>query len=128
MNKLLSVLPARFIADRPAADQMQWAQNVLGCDIAAVPRRYFFQRPEDKGSYVLPLRQSFIKDARLMPGTRIMLALLVGWAGTGRPPSKPRNQRSPSICNARCARSSAILRMQPAKAIFVTPTPRIGWA
>jgi hypothetical protein len=85
MNTLHSVLPARFIADRPAADQMQWAQDVLGWDVAAAPRRYFFQRPADKGSYVLPLRQSFIKDARLMPGTRIMLALLVGWAGTGRP-------------------------------------------
>jgi hypothetical protein len=86
MNTLLSVFPARFIAGRSEADQRQWAQDVLEWDITDLPRRYFFQRPAaDKGSYVLPLRQSFIKDARLMPGTRIMLALLVGWAGTGRP-------------------------------------------
>ncbi len=50
----------------------------------SVPKRYYYQRPQDKGSYILPLKQSFIKDARLMPGTRCMLALLVGWAGKGR--------------------------------------------
>lgn len=49
----------------------------------ALPRRYFYQRPEDNGTFILPLKQSFIKDARLMPGTRCMLALLAGWAGQG---------------------------------------------
>ena len=51
---------------------------------ASVPKRYFYERPVDNGAFVLPLKQSFIKDARLMPGTRCMLALLVGWAGKGR--------------------------------------------
>jgi len=51
---------------------------------AIVPKRYFYQRLPDKGSYVLPIKQSFVKDARLMPGTRCMLALLTGWAGKGR--------------------------------------------
>jgi hypothetical protein len=31
------------------------------------------------------MKQSVHKDARLMPGTRNMLALLTGWAGMGRP-------------------------------------------
>ena len=51
---------------------------------ANVPKRHFYQRPEDKGSFILPLKQSFVKDARLMPGTRCLLALLVGWAGKDR--------------------------------------------
>ena len=48
------------------------------------PARKFTQRPEDNGSFILPLKQSFMKNARLMPGTRCMIALLVGWAGKGR--------------------------------------------
>lgn len=48
-----------------------------------LPARCFLQRPVDTGTFILPLKQSFIKDARLMPGTRIMLALLAGWAGQG---------------------------------------------
>ena len=51
---------------------------------AALPARYYHQPPTDTGTYVLPLKQSFIKDHRLMPGTRCMLALLTGWAGKGR--------------------------------------------
>lgn len=50
-----------------------------------LPQRYFKQRPVDNGTFVLPLKQSFIKDARLMPGTRCMLAMLAGWAGQGAP-------------------------------------------
>ena len=49
-----------------------------------IPQRLFYQRPIDTGAFVLPIKQSFIKDARLMPGTRCMLTLLVGWAGQGR--------------------------------------------
>ena len=74
-----------FIAARPEADQRLWAEEVLGLDADALPCRYFWERPKDNGSYVLPIKQSFVKDARLMPGTRIMLTLLTGWAGTGRP-------------------------------------------
>ncbi|MCG8491688.1 MAG: helix-turn-helix domain-containing protein [Sneathiellales bacterium] len=49
-----------------------------------LPKRCFIQRPFDNGAFILPIKQSFMKDARLMPGTRCMLALLVGWAGKGR--------------------------------------------
>ena len=85
MLSLFSTIPSSFIANRPEADQKLWAETVLGLDTATLPRRYFFERPKDSGAYVLPVKQSFIKDARLMPGTRIMLALLTGWAGRGEP-------------------------------------------
>ena len=78
-------LARSLVSGRPEADQRLWAEQVMGLDAATLPRRYFLERPKDNGAYVLPLKQSFIKDARLMPGTRLMLALLTGWAGTGRP-------------------------------------------
>jgi hypothetical protein len=84
MDQILPSFHA-IIANRSEADQRLWAEQVLDLEPAALPRRFFWQRPEDKGTYVLPLKQSFIKDARLMPGTRIMLALLTGWAGRGEP-------------------------------------------
>lgn len=49
-----------------------------------LPRRYFLEAPADTGTFILPVKQSFIKDPRLMPGTKCMLSLLVGWAGKGR--------------------------------------------
>lgn len=45
------------------------------------PKRKSLTRPVDNGTFVLPLKQSFIKDARIMPGTMRMLALLAGWIG-----------------------------------------------
>ena len=45
------------------------------------PKRKSLTRPVDNGTFVLPLKQSFIKDARIMPGTVRMLALLAGWIG-----------------------------------------------
>ncbi|GGG37303.1 hypothetical protein GCM10011344_42650 [Dokdonia pacifica] len=74
LNKTLH----NILAMMPSDHQKEVGQG------ANVPKRYFYQRPEDKGSFILPLKQSFVKDARLMPGTRCMLALLVGWAGKGR--------------------------------------------
>ena len=47
-----------------------------------LPRRKQLFRPVDDGTFVLPLKQSFIKDPRCMPGTKIMVAMLTGWAGT----------------------------------------------
>jgi hypothetical protein len=37
----------------------------------------------DKDTFVKPLKQCFIKNPRTMPMTRIMLALIAGWAGSG---------------------------------------------
>lgn len=45
------------------------------------PRRKTLTRIQDNGTFVLPLKQSFIKDSRIMPGTMRMLALLAGWSG-----------------------------------------------
>lgn len=67
-----------IVSSMPMELQMEMGQG------ANVPKRHFYQRPEDNGAFVLPVKQSFVKDARLMPGTRCMLSLLVGWAGTGR--------------------------------------------
>jgi hypothetical protein len=50
------------------------------------PKRKSLARPLDNGTFVLPLKQSFIKDARIMPGTTRMLALLAGWVGKGDKP------------------------------------------
>ena len=49
------------------------------------PVRKTLRRPPTSHAFVAPMRQSFIKDARLMPGTRCMIALLAGWGGDGRP-------------------------------------------
>ena len=48
------------------------------------PKRKSLKRPPTTGRYVLPIRQSFVMDARLMPGTTRMLTLLAGWGGNGR--------------------------------------------
>jgi hypothetical protein len=74
-----------IVAGRSEAEQRLWAEDVLGLDPSSLPRRFFLERPADNGTYVLPVKQSFIKDARLMPGTRIMLLLLTGWGGRGEP-------------------------------------------
>lgn len=48
------------------------------------PKRKSLIRPPNTGRFVLPVRQSFIMDARLMPGTTRLLMLLAGWGGDGR--------------------------------------------
>lgn len=49
----------------------------------AQPRRKNMVAPIDKGTFVKPIKQSFVKNPRTMPMTRIMLTLLAGWAGQG---------------------------------------------
>lgn len=48
------------------------------------PRRKQRMRPEASRTFVKPLRQSLFQDARLMPGSVRLIALLAGWAGHGR--------------------------------------------
>jgi len=48
-----------------------------------MPLRKQIRVPEDKGAFIQPLKQSFIANPRLMPGSKIMIALLTGWAGNG---------------------------------------------
>ncbi|WP_040352836.1 hypothetical protein [Blastopirellula marina] len=47
------------------------------------PRRKSLECPPDRGTFVKPLKQCFVRNPRLMPMTRIMLTLLAGWAGHG---------------------------------------------
>lgn len=53
--------------------------------LSGLPLRKGLRRPETSDLFVLPLRQSFLKDPRLMPGTTRMLCLLAGWYGRGGP-------------------------------------------
>lgn len=49
------------------------------------PKRKSLVRPPTSNRFVLPIRQSLVMDARLMPGTTRMLTLLAGWGGNGKP-------------------------------------------
>ena len=49
----------------------------------SLPKRKNMVAPVDKGTFIKPIKQSFIKNPRTMPMTRIMLTLLAGWAGQG---------------------------------------------
>lgn len=41
--------------------------------------------PVDNGTFILPLKQSFMKNRRIMDSTARLIALLSGWAGQGGP-------------------------------------------
>lgn len=41
--------------------------------------------PTDKGTFILPLKQSFMKNRRIMDSTARLIALISGWAGQGGP-------------------------------------------
>ena len=45
------------------------------------PRRKSLAAPIDKGLFVKPIRQAFIKNPRLTPMTRVMLTLISGFCG-----------------------------------------------
>lgn len=49
------------------------------------PRRKHLPPPIDRGLFVKPIKQSFIRNPRLSPMTRVMLTLLAGWSGHGGP-------------------------------------------
>lgn len=46
-----------------------------------VPRRKSLEIEQGNNAFVKPVRQDFVKNARLMPMTRCMILLLMGWAG-----------------------------------------------
>lgn len=78
----------RYIGSRSgtAISQLAWLTAYDASPTqSGQPRRKGLRRPETSENFVLPLRQSFLKDPRLMPGTTRMLCLLAGWSGTGRP-------------------------------------------
>jgi hypothetical protein len=47
------------------------------------PRRKSMIAPPDNNTFVKPIKQSFVKNPRMMPMTKMMLSLLAGWAGQG---------------------------------------------
>ena len=49
------------------------------------PLRKSMIAPTDNGSFVKPIKQSFIRNPRLSPMTRVLLTLLSGWSGSGEP-------------------------------------------
>lgn len=73
-----SLPQASIIANMPAALQEQLIPGA-----GDHPKRSFKQRPADDGTFIRPLKQSFMKDPRLAPGTKVMLSVLMGWAGNG---------------------------------------------
>ena len=49
----------------------------------SAPQRLQLLPPTDKGLFIKPLKRSFMQDNRLMPNTKIMIALLSGLCGQG---------------------------------------------
>ena len=46
-------------------------------------KRKTLEAPIEKGTFVKAIKQSFVKNPRMMPMTRLMLTLISGWAGDG---------------------------------------------
>ncbi len=47
------------------------------------PSRAKAIEPEDNGLFILPMKQCFMKNRRIMDSTARMISLLAGWAGQG---------------------------------------------
>lgn len=47
------------------------------------PKRKRLEAPADDGTFILPMKQSFMKNPRLGHGTKIMLSILLGLNGAG---------------------------------------------
>lgn len=62
---------------------LQAFEPYLHKDHSSGLKRKTLQVPIDKGLFIKPIKQSFVKNPRLMPMTRLMLTLLSGWAGQG---------------------------------------------
>ena len=61
-------------------------QSPLARAMQGIPaRRAQAIEPVDNGAFILPIKQSFIKNRRIMDSTARLVALLSGWAGQGGP-------------------------------------------
>lgn len=47
------------------------------------PKRKNLVAPPDRGLFVKPIKQCFVKNPRLMPMSKVMITLLAGWGGQG---------------------------------------------
>ncbi len=73
-----------------AYDRMYHISNIIlpsragGRNFGDVPpSRANAIEPEDKGLFILPMKQCFMKNRRIMDSTARMVSLLAGWAGQG---------------------------------------------
>lgn len=73
-------------------DTMQHVSNILFSTTTSNAGKVFSRvpssraeaiEPEDNGTFILPMKQSFMKNRRIMDSTARMLAMLAGWAGHG---------------------------------------------
>ena len=46
-----------------------------------LPKRKRLEITQTNNAFVKPVKQDFVRNARLMPGTRCMVLMLLGWAG-----------------------------------------------
>lgn len=74
---------AKFGSVIPTPVLMQYAPYMQDEIDPDRPRRKSMIAPPDNNTFVKPIKQSFVKNPRLMPMTRLMLTLLAGWAGQG---------------------------------------------
>ncbi len=49
------------------------------------PMRKSLELAPSSNAFVKPVKQDFVRNARLMPGTRCMVLMLLGWAGQEQP-------------------------------------------
>lgn len=58
--------------------------HLIGKPLDNEPHRYNNPAPINDGLFIKTLKQSVIKDTRLLPMTRMMIILLSGWDGSGK--------------------------------------------
>lgn len=77
----------RFLGSRSqtAIGNLGWMLAFNGNPaMAGLPKRKGAMRPTQSTAFVLPVRQDFVRDPRIMPGTTRMLMLIAGWSGRER--------------------------------------------
>lgn len=72
-----------FVQLPKVAALMQYKPHFVSEIDLSKPKRKNLITPEDNNTFVKPIKQSFMKNPRMMPNTKIMLTLLSGWAGKG---------------------------------------------
>jgi hypothetical protein len=53
--------------------------------IEGQPIRKSLTAPIDNQTFIQPMKQCFMANPRLSPGSRVMISILAGWGGQGRP-------------------------------------------
>jgi len=72
-----------FVQLPKVAALMQYKPHFVSDIDLSKPKRKNLITPDENNAFVKPIKQSFMKNPRMMPNTKIMLTLLSGWAGKG---------------------------------------------